>query len=219
MRSRWKSLLSKALPLVVSTAGLLLLLQSPGAAGPTVATGRAKPVVAKPWTAARVRTFVLELQRSIDKLVDQGHEGMADKKVVGKCYGQDATAFLEAKQVEPVLAARVTGKALPCYLASYFGCRVGDWFALAGVAATTVGKQPFTKSKVTVVEQTADHVVADVREVDGTILTAGAIDTGRGGATNEPTVVTRYEFVRDGKGVWKISDRQVTFKEWECRPR
>jgi hypothetical protein len=199
--------------------GLGICLTAPAWAKPAAAP--TTPAPGKPWTEATVRAFLLELQRTIDSLVSAGHEG-AESRVLGKCYGEGAIASIKAAAVRPPIEARVGGNALPCYLASYFGCQIGDRFALAGVANSGIGNQPYDKSKVTIVEQTADRVLADVVEVSATALTDGALDYGRGASDSEPTVTTRYELTRDpkaAKAIWRVTDRKVTFKDWECRPR
>jgi hypothetical protein len=178
---------------------------------------------AKPLTAKAVRALLLDLHRSLFLLQRKGHSeanrAMAGAVPPGTCYGGPARPFMKAADVLPTLEARVTGKALPCFVASYFGCRLGDWLAEAEVADEALAYSTYDKSKVTIVEQRPDRVVAEVVESESGDLSDGKIDYGRvGGFGSENLVTNRYELTRDSKGKWLVSDRKVAFKGWECRP-
>ncbi len=115
----------------------------------------------------------------------------------------------------------VTGPARQCYLASYFGCTIGDWVARAGLAESGPAFGPHYRSNVVIVEQTADRIIADVSEVDDHLIdSTGDLvsdnDTKLAPPTYEKT--SRYTLTRDTKGHWRIYDRKPNF-EWECRVR
>ena len=211
---------------VLRTGVLLIAVSGNGAfgllGGTACAAKTSRAAAGKPLTAAAVRSLLFELHRSIFVLQRKGHSdayrAMAETAAGGTCYGGPAKPFMKAADVLPTLQARVTGKALPCFVASYFGCRLGDWLAEAGPAAEGLAYSTYDKSKVTIVEQAPNRVVADVVESDSGDLTDGKIDYGRvGGFGSENLVTTRYELTRDPQGKWLVSDRKVTFKEWECR--
>jgi hypothetical protein len=75
------------------------------------------------------------------------------------------------------------------------------------------GGSPFRQAKVTIVQQTAGprgrlHEVID-----------GELNKEETGEQIEFAIHSRYTFHRDARGVWRIADRQPTFRDWECRPR
>jgi hypothetical protein len=205
-----------------AAAGAQAAPASPPAPARPAAKASGAPASGKPLTAAAVRTLLFDLHRALFLLQRKGHsekyQALAKGVPPGTCYGGPATPFMKAADVLPTLEARVTGKALSCFVASYFGCRLGDWLAEAGVAAEGVAYSTYDKSKVTIVEQGPNRAVADVVESDSGDLTDGKIDYGRvGGFGQESLVTTRYELTRSPQGKWLVSARNVTFKEWECR--
>ncbi len=183
-------------------------------------SGGATPTAS--WTPERVRAFVLEVHLSIEKVVDDLTKKRDRSKIIGECFdGEPAGALAKTGEVLPLLEKKITGTALPCYLASYFGCTVGAWIGRAGMAKIGPGFVPFTRSRVTIVEQTPERVVADVIEADINVVIHGEIDRGQISEKTEATLKekSRYTLTRGAAGVWRISDRQVSFDEWECRPR
>jgi hypothetical protein len=191
---------------------------APPAAAPTPAPAADKA----PWTPERVRAFVLDTHLAIEKVVDDLTKKRDRKNIIGECYDSEpAGALGKAADILPILQKRITGPALPCYLASYFGCTIGPWVGRAGIAKVGPGFVPFSRSRVTIVEQTPDRVIADVIEADINAVIAGEINRDEISEKTEATLKekSRYTLTRDPAGTWRISDRQVSFDDWECRPR
>jgi hypothetical protein len=205
------------------------------------------------WTPDRVREFVLKAHLDIEKfsgeLLLPRVTGKERQETMGTCFGdQPAFALAKTTVVLPRLRQYVTGRALQCYLSTYFGCTIGQWVASAGIALEGAPAMvPFTRSKVTILEQRLDRVVADVVEADrDDVNTHGvlrrpepelfdpnepnrkyskeelrAIQASRDyseAEIAEYTEKSRYTLSRDAAGVWRISDRRPTW-QWECRPR
>jgi hypothetical protein len=47
----------------------------------------------------------------------------------------------------------------------------------------------------------------------------GELNKEETGEQIEFAIHPRYTLHRDARGVWRIADRQPTFRDWECRPR
>jgi hypothetical protein len=171
------------------------------------------------WTPDRLRTFVLETTAIADKAVDKAYKTFDEKQIAGECWGGiEAPRLIKAAEIVPLLAQRLEGRALQCYIASYFGCRIGDWLARAGLAQFGPGAVPFTRSKVTIVEQTPDRVVADFIEAETVdVKSNGELDKEKVGDDVDFKLSSRYTLSRDARGVWRISDRVPSFPSWECR--
>jgi hypothetical protein len=174
------------------------------------------------WTPARLRTFVLETTALADRAVKQAYEHFDESQIAGECWGGPAPRLVKAGAVVPLLAERLEGRALRCYLASYFGCRIGDWLARAGVAQFGPGGVPFNRSKVAIVQQTPDRLVADIVEAEATeVLSNGELDKDKVGEKNgddaDSKFKSRYTLSRGADGKWRISDRVPSFESWECR--
>jgi hypothetical protein len=205
--------------------GLLLACKKSGPAAPVVTTP--SPAPARPaepaWTPERVNSFVVEVDQAAQKLAYEVASKIAkdpERKLLGSCYDEPAADLGPASAIVPQLEQRLTGAALDCYLATYFGCRVGDRIASAGVAQHGPGGAPFRGAKVTLVEASADQVVADVDEADyNDVLDGGRLNKDETGDMTSFGIHSRYTLSRDGAGTWRISDRKPSFKEWECRPR
>lgn len=173
------------------------------------------------WTPDRVRAFVIRAEGEMQQLMIE--ELKAYKKVHGKCHGMKVYAGINKAIVMPRIQAVMAGKALSCYVASYLGCSQGDWI-IRGSQCTMV-RMPFTRSKVTIIEQTADRVVADVAEAtydDLDRFVAGITPDGdyesRPFTDAEVDAVktsSRYTITRGSDGAWRISDRKPSFK-WLC---
>ena len=188
--------------------------------------------IVDPHTPEGVRTLLLTGFRYVADLQRQLLDPYTDgpKTIIGRCYGQPAYGVAKLSEVVPTLERSMTGPALRCFVASYFGCTVGDRFAEAGsVFSDYAGQEPFAQSKVTFIENTPDRVVADVVEQDG----EDRFDTGvlgkpgaRGHRASPAEIAdanaraeyhSRYTFVREATGGWKIYDRKPN-NPWECRP-
>ena len=170
------------------------------------------------WTPDRLRAFVLETTAIADKAAKKAYETFDEKQIAGECWGDTAPRLVKAADVVPVLAQRLEGRALQCYLASYFGCRIGDWLARAGIDQFGPGAVPFTKSKVTIVEQAPDRVVADFVEAEAVdVKSNGELNREKVGDNIAFKLKSRYVLTRDARGTWRISDRQPSFPSWECR--
>jgi hypothetical protein len=187
------------------------------------------------WTPETVRNFVLKVERELGAMQRRLFTvaKLDERKPrVGVCYGDQAEAWTKAAEVLPTVRKYVGQPALTCYVATYFGCVIGDSIARAGMAlAGAPDMKPFTRSKVTIVEQTQDRVVADVVEADNIevdsegVLRRNEDDATEGGSreyTDEELATfkhgSRYTITRGTDGSWRVSDRKPTW-QWECRPR
>ena len=177
-----------------------------------------------PWTPARVLTFVLHAESEMGKLQFKLTENMHNN-APGTCGGMPLNVAIRKSEAMPRIEAVVTGKALPCYVATYLGCDVGDWLGDNYSRRDWHGPDlsPYTKSNVTIIEQGPDRVLADVTEVptecvlDG-VATVTDNDNPRPATQAEladVTDVSRYTIERGKDGVWRISDRKPSF-EWDC---
>jgi hypothetical protein len=192
-----------------------------------------KASVSDAWTPTRVRSFVLEVEREMQTLErlqapHDGRENLVPATVTGTCRGEPITEGIEVAVAIPRIERFVSGKVLPCYVATYLGCTYGRWIARSFSSFYGPDMKPFTRSKVTIIEQTPDRVVADVVEAAMEAVTNGVIGEWDDEISKyvEPTDeelnvykdVSRYTITRGSDGVWRISDRKPPFK-WECRPR
>ncbi len=182
--------------------------EQPAAVKPDAAPAAA----AEPWTPERLRAFLLGIQDLIDQDIQRARKTYRGSDEIGQCYGEAAIRYLKAAEVLPRLQTRLTGRALDCYVASYYGCRIGEWLANAGVASNGPSHIVYKKSSVKILEQAADRVVADVTEANYEALAQGPVD-------QSDLSHSRYTLARDAKGVWRVSDRAPAFAQWECRPR
>jgi hypothetical protein len=176
----------------------------------------------KIWTSDRVRAFVLRVESEMDKLIDEQVAGR-NPHLDGTCVGYVIDHAIKKSVALPRVAGMITGKVLACYVASYLGCDAGAWIASSEGLSLVVKRKPFTLSKVTILEQTPDRVVADVVEADLGVLQKGvrvdrftlrplmADEVGELGTTGK----SRYTITRGKDGTWRISDRKPSF-EWLC---
>jgi hypothetical protein len=200
--------------------------------------GAARPSLAAPngdgWTPDRVRDFVIRVEAQMVKLSDRQLGTYV--RDAGTCRGWTIRYGIEKSVALPRIQALVTGRALTCYVASYLGCSAGDW--IAGTSNFIAARSPFTRSKVTIIEQTKDRVVADVAETtypgaDDFVATVALDeddeddehDDEHHEQTHRPFTdaevaavkdVSRYTITRGADGVWRISDRQPSF-DWICK--
>jgi hypothetical protein len=111
------------------------------------------------------------------KLLGKQLEKHMNAQAAGECYGDSAFPVGLATEIVPVLETRLTGQALRCYLASYFGCRLGDSIASAGVSRAGIPAASFLEAKTAILEQTPDRIVAEVGEAEFNMVnTDGHLD-------------------------------------------
>jgi hypothetical protein len=189
----------------------------------------AKPAGSEPWTPERVRSLVLHAESEMEALQELNYPvgwSYNSGPVVGTCYGSPVEGLNKASIIMPRVRGVVTGKALPCYVATYLGCTVNGWIGFTERASHGPGYKPFTRSKVTIVEQSPERVVADIVEASSEEVLHGVIGEWDDAIskyiehTDAELVpykqVSRYTITRGADGVWRISDRKPPF-EWECR--
>ena len=172
------------------------------------------------WTPERVRQFVVDTEKLAFGLRDKLLEKHMNAQSTGECYDDSAFPIGLATEIVPVLETRLTGQALRCYVASYFGCRLGDWIASAGVSRDGGPRRvSFYEARSTILEQTPDRIVAEVGEAPSDDVDHGKLSPRKEDGKSEFNDKSRYTLIRDEKGVWRISDRIPSFKEWECREK
>ena len=201
-----------ALPFVLAICLLGCWQRATGAEAGAVKPDAAPAAPADRWSSERVRDFLLGIQKLIDEDIVRARKTYKGSDEIGECYGEAAVRYLKAAEVLPRLQTRLAGRALDCYVASYYGCRIGEWLAVAGVASNGPSHVVYPKSSVKIVQQSADRVIADVTEANYEALAQGSV--GRGDQSH-----SRYTFSRDAGGVWRVSDRVPAFDQWECRPK
>jgi hypothetical protein len=183
-----------------------------GAEAPAAKKSAAPASPSDRWSPERVRGFLLGIQGLIDADIERARKTYKGSDEIGECYGESAIRYLKTAEVLPRLQTRLTGRALDCYVASYYGCQIGEWLAVAGVASNGPSHIVYPKSPVKVIQQSADRVVADVTEANYEALAQGSV--GRRDQSH-----SRYTLTRDSQGVWRVSDRVPAFEQWECRPK
>jgi hypothetical protein len=157
-----------------------------------------------------------QIRRNSNKLTTK----ISGNEPVGMCYGEPAALKSVAlADVRRSLSRFTTGRAQQCYLASYYGCTIGDRVARAGLAKSGPAFAPHADSKVTLIEQSANRAVADVSEVDARLVDPnGYMHSWLVPDANPAKKTSRYTLKRDATGHWRIADREPNF-EWECRVR
>lgn len=181
-------------------------------------------------TPDRIRDLVLRVQREMDSMEEQEYRtAEKSRPPVARCHGQPVAVFIDKGQVMRRVRPLLEEPALSCYVTTILGCDLGN---VIGVDVPVDGRspseeKPFTLSKVTIVEQTADRVIADVEE-----LGFEDVDNGVAGdwTDEEPRPYTskelekwklqtsRYTITKGVDGVWRVSDRKPPFA-WECKSR
>ena len=138
----------------------------------------------------------------------------------GSCHGYNIARAIKKSAVLPQVRSFLSRKIVDCYIATYLGCQVGQWIGAPMASAVGPDTQPFTLSKVTIVEQTPDRVVADVTEAPSEVVNSDGIlfeqDSERP-VTNTSWVQdwSRYTIEREKDGVWRITDRKPS-GDWYC---
>jgi hypothetical protein len=161
------------------------------------------------WTPERVRTFVLKVEREMDKLA----AALSEWRYPGLNGPSGGIPESWTKKVAtPRIRAYLEGEAVACYAFTYLGGE-GPLY------------KPFNRSKVTIIEQTADRVVANVTEIyveeyfDGEAKCCLGDDHQVPFTKAEIAAVknsSRYTITRGKDGVWRISDRKPSFP-WVCK--
>lgn len=177
------------------------------------------------WTPERVRDFVLKVEREMDKLA-QSAGGDEYPPLAGSCWGMRPHFAIKKSVAFPRIRALIEPEAGRCYWLTYLGCSVGDWIERPLGNFLGPLRKPFKRSKVTIIEQTADRVVADVTEISFEDYSA---DGDAESYLGEDHVVpytqaevaalkdsSRYTITRGQDGVWRISDRKPSFP-WVCK--
>jgi hypothetical protein len=143
------------------------------------------------------------------------------------CRGESVDYAVKKGVVTASVSDYVEGRALSCYVATYLGCTYGEWIAQArsGYGPDT---RAFTLSKVTIIEQTSNKIVADVTEASPENLQDGVLGEWddakgewipwKGDLSAYDKQVSRFTLTRGRDGLWRISDRKPPFK-WICSPR
>jgi len=177
------------------------------------------------WTPDRVRAFVLKVEREMDDLANL-EGGASPPRLNGSCWGMSPDLGLKKSVVLPRVLAYLDGPVAACYVRTYLGC---DHFA--GWIARPLGnflgplRKPFKRSKVTIIEQTAIRVVADVTEISFEDDFNGDAKIYQGEDHVVPYTEAESAAVKDSSrytitlykdGIWRISDRKPSFP-WVCK--
>jgi hypothetical protein len=176
------------------------------------------------WTPEGVRRFVLAVDRQMGQLYAERVRPAAGP-LPGLCRGSAMTHAIERSRVVSRTAGFLVGPIQACYVATYLGCDAGPWIGVPRPSLVGPARRPFTRSKVTIVEQTRDRVVADVTEIRSEDFYDGEArvwiedqDAARPYTDAEVDAVkdaSRYTIVRGKDGRWRISDRKPGFA-WVC---
>ena len=176
------------------------------------------------WTPERVRAFVLKVEDEMDKL--QVEEGQVTLPPMERtCWGMRPDSGLKKSVALPRIKAYLEGDAAVCYVLTYLGCGMGEWIGRPLGNFLGPLRKPFKRSKVTIIAQTADRVVADVTEIsfeddfDGDAKLYLGEDYVVPYTEAQVAAVkdsSRYTITRDKDGVWRISDRKPSFP-WVCK--
>lgn len=177
---------------------------------------------ARAWTPQQVRALVLRVET---KMLDLENEQLkASLRGLGTCRSFAIGPAVKKSVALPQIEALVTGRAVSCYVASYLGCSSGEWIARSRQVVTI--RRPFKRSKVTIIEQTQDRIVADVTEIPADDFYTGGDakvwlekwDSTRPYTEAEiaaTTAKSRYTITRGNDGRWRIADREPSF-DWVC---
>jgi hypothetical protein len=203
---------------VVAGCALVLL----GAARPPLAAPKTDPK-AEAWTPDRVRRFVIGVERLMERLY-QEQEDVEHPDLAGHCRGYSMGAAIRRSAALSRMRPFIGDKVIKCYLATYLGCDAGDWIGRPEASEVGPELQAFKRSRVTIIEQTPDRVVADVTEISPEAIFGGDAaeymgeDDLRPYSDAEVAAIqdaSRYTITRGKGGLWQITDRKPSFK-WSC---
>src|SRR5262249_52249533 len=107
------------------------------------------------WTPERVRTFVLQVEREMNNLMEE--QGKTAAPPPGICHGAEVVRAFKKSEALRRVRSLITGKAVDCYVTTYLGCSNGDWIGRSFASEYGPEMVPYTLSKVTIVTQTTDR--------------------------------------------------------------
>jgi hypothetical protein len=193
-------------------------LATPSAAATIVKSGAKNSDDA--LTSDQVRALLVGTYLLFDRIVTESYAKLGPSpKPRGVCSdGEPALPVVKAAEVMPEFQKRLEGRALKCYLATYFRCRVDGWLAHAANLVTVgLPNVPFNESKVTIRKQTTNLVVADVVEAEPVdLLPDGSLDKEQVSDGNFNSKA-RYTLSRAKDGIWRIADRVPNNGPMDCQ--
>jgi hypothetical protein len=221
MARRWIGCFLGAAVLMASTRAPLAAPGPNASPSPGNGNGQAPgPAPGNAWTPDQVRAFLFKVEDVTDDLI--WHQINSFHPMAGTCEGSSITYAIKKSEVISQLGGLVSGDALRCYMRTYLGCDIGGRLAMVSHGMPSA----FTRSKVTIIEQTADRLVADVAEsyyakTNGHVAMAiDSEDTDARPYTDAEVAAvkefSRYTFTRGKDGVWRISHRTPSVG-WLCK--
>ncbi len=169
-----------------------------------------KPASGKDWTADQLLAFVIRTDLQM-RAIYAGEDSL-DLDTPVTCHGAPIARAIEKARVLSQMRSFVSARLVDCYVATYVGCEAGKWVGAPFASFVGPGARPFTLSKVTIVEQTSDRVVADISEAPSDVVDDQGVlfvqDTGEPDTNTTVQGVSRYTITREKDGVWRISDRK-----------
>jgi len=181
-----------------------------------------------PTTSENVLALLIQLDNEMLNMAAFAYTATPENKrpMVGPCAGKMRPGLIESARVLPRFKTYLTGKALSCYVVNYLGCDTGKWIGEISEDSHEMF-YPFKGARVTIVERAPDRVVADVVEASQESVFDGVYGYAEeGGKVVElpaeekarETNSSRYTFVRDAAGVWRVADRKASW-DWSCEVR
>ena len=179
-------------------------------------------------TPERLLEVVIDAQSEVDMIAMHERDYYDPPK--GTCHGKPIASIIPKSDVLHWLTPVLAGEALGCYLETFIGCSQGDWFVAWEGAELLSAPEPFTRSKVTIIEQSADRVVADITEAVypqcsscktfcscAGVRVPGSKEVRPFTDAEVAAVKTfsRYTVSRGADGIWRVTDRKPSF-EWTC---
>ena len=178
---------------------------------------------AETWTPDLVRAWVLGVDTLMYKLYDR-QDRTEHPSLPGACKGYAMESAIKRSEALSFMRPVIGGKALDCYVATFLGCRTGAWFGRPRSSDIDSVLRPFKRSKVTIIEQSTDRVVADLTEISYENFYDGDAKEYLGEDDVRPltdaelaefTDKSRYTITRGKDGHWRITDRKPSFA-WTC---
>jgi hypothetical protein len=192
-------------------AGVALSLaacrRQPAAPESTVQRHDASVVAAAaPWTEDTLRTRLVQAQLDILQLHHlKKQPAPAGQLVLGLCGDFPATAGPSAAEVDRLAGRDLAGAALECLVKEYWGCRLGDRIGFDDMQPDEQELVVHTRSKVQILEQTADHVVAAADMVPWSCVSPALEKDDQ--ECHDPPYMVPYELDRGADGIWRIVTR------------